>query len=179
MKTLALSSVLVLSLSGCLGGGLMPSGVNPTLGCSQITGCQQKDFYLPGKGYWAPKPMFKQKATLGAIGGAALGAALGKDPLSSAVYGVVGLVVGYTVGDTIDKVDQMHAAMMITRSFDTNTSVSWQNPKGNFTVKNTPTKTIGTCRQFVTDIIANGNPIQMRGTACRNDKGQWIMKEAY
>ena len=82
MKRLLLSSVLALSLSGCL----MPSGINPTLGCSPITGCQAKDYYLPGKGVWAPKKTVGQKAMIGAVGGAAggpVGALLG------AAFGVV------------------------------------------------------------------------------------------
>jgi surface antigen len=180
MKTLLLSSVLALSLSGCF----MPSGINPTLGCSPITGCQQKDFYLPGKGYWAPKqPMLQKKSTYTALGGAAIGATLASDPVSGAIYGVVGLVVGYIVGDTIDKVDQIHAAMAINYSFNNNTSVTWQNPRGNFIVKNTPTRTTGSstkpCREFITDIIVNGKQKQMRGTACLTPKGEWEMKEVY
>ena len=55
----------------------MPSGINPTLGCSPITGCQAKDYYLPGKGVWAPKKTVGQKAMIGAVGGAAAGAYLG------------------------------------------------------------------------------------------------------
>ena len=72
MKTLLLSSALILSLSGCL----LPSGINPTLGCNPITGCQSKDYYLPGKGVWSPKQSFN-KSMIGAVGGAAAGAALG------------------------------------------------------------------------------------------------------
>ena len=175
MKRLLLSTVLTLSLSGCL----LPSGVNPTLGCSPFTGCQQKDFYLPGRGYWAPKPMFKQKATYATIGGAALGASLGKDPVTAAVYGTIGLVIGYVIGDTIDKVDQLHAAMAINQSFNRGEPVSWRNKKGNFSVTNTPAALYGVCREFITDMVVNGENKQMRGTACKNNKGEWIMKEAY
>jgi len=175
MKSLLLSTAVALSLSGCF----MPSGINPSLGCSPFTGCQQKDFYLPGRGYWAPKPMFQQKATYGALGGAALGASLGKDPATAAIYGVLGLVVGYTIGDTIDKVDQMHAAMAINHSFNNNTPVTWQNQKGNFSLTNTPKKVNGICREFVTDMVINGKDKQMRGTACKNYKGEWVMKETY
>ena len=158
----------------------MPSGINPTLGCSPLTGCQEKDYYLPGKGYWAPKqPMLQKKSTYGALGGAAIGASLGKDPVSAAVYGVVGLVIGFQVGDTIDKIDQLHAAMAINHSFNNNTPIKWTNPKGNFSVTNIPKKVNGVCREFVTDIVVNGDSRQMRGTACKNVKGEWIMKEAY
>ncbi len=70
MKRLLLSSVLALSLSGCF----MPSGINPTNGCNPVTGCTAKDYYLPGKGVWAPKKTVGKKAMYGAIGGAAAGA---------------------------------------------------------------------------------------------------------
>ena len=52
----------------------MPSGINPTLGCSPLTGCTEKDYYLPGKGVWAPKQSGFSKAKMGAIGGAIGGA---------------------------------------------------------------------------------------------------------
>ena len=118
MKRLLLSSVLVLSLSGCL----VPSGVNPSLGCSPITGCTSKDYYIPGKGVWAPKPKFGKKATFGAVGGAALGAALGagKSPLTTAAYSVACLVIGHEVGSHFDKVDQIYATTLLKQTLSTN-----------------------------------------------------------
>ena len=88
MKTVLLSSVLAFSLSGCL----MPSGINPTLGCSPITGCTSKDYYIPGRGVWAPKQSSFTKAKIGAVGGAVTGAYLGRgDPFMSAAGAVVGV----------------------------------------------------------------------------------------
>ncbi|SVC83350.1 uncharacterized protein METZ01_LOCUS336204, partial [marine metagenome] len=89
---------------------MAPSGVNPSLGCSPFNGCTSKDYYLPGKGVWAPKQKFGPKATIGAVIGAGAGAYVGGrggSPLSTAVGSVVGLVLGYQVGATFDKVDQM------------------------------------------------------------------------
>ncbi len=179
MKRLLLSTVLTLSLSGCL----MPSGINPTLGCSPITGCQQKDFYLPGKGVWAPKDNIFTKAKFGAIGGAAIGASMGKDPVSAALYGVVGLVVGYSLGDTMDKVDQLYAAKMMENSMNLNAngvSSSYSNPKNNLKVTNTPISNSGVCRQFITDVLVSGEQRKMKGTACKiNSTGEWELKDLY
>jgi hypothetical protein len=51
VKNFLIHSALVLSLGGCTIGGL-PSGIAQN-GCNPITGCQSKDYYLPGKGVWA------------------------------------------------------------------------------------------------------------------------------
>ena len=91
MKTSRLLSVIActLGLSGCF----LPSGVNPTLGCSPILGCTERDYYLPGKGVWAPKPVtFGKKAQIGAVVGTALGTYVGRgqDPLTIAALAVGG-----------------------------------------------------------------------------------------
>ena len=67
----------------------MPSGINPSLGCSAVTGCTSEDYYIPAKGVWASKESFWStdvtKAKIGAVGGVVIGAALGSgDPLLSA-----------------------------------------------------------------------------------------------
>ena len=100
----------------------MPSGINPSLGCSPITGCTAKDYYIPGKGVWAPKPKFGKKATFAAIGGAALGAAAGagKSPLTAVAYSVAGLVIGHEIGAHFDKVDQIYATTLLRQTLSTN-----------------------------------------------------------
>ena len=71
-----LRSLLIVSLvalSGCAGvGGLAPSGVMD-YGCEPK--CDSGDFYIPGKGHWAPQKRML-KADYSAIGGSAIGAAL-------------------------------------------------------------------------------------------------------
>ena len=108
MKTLLLSSTLVLSLSGCLG-GVYALWYKPHSRVFPITGCTSKDYYIPGRGVWAPKNNTINKAKIGAIAGAGLGAMVGsgKSPLTVAAYSVAGLVVGHTVGAHFDKVDQI------------------------------------------------------------------------
>ena len=176
MKRLLLSSVLALSLSGCL----MPSGVNPTLGCSPITGCTAKDYYLPGKGVWAPKRTVGQKAMIGAVGGAAAGAYLGGgDPMTSAALGIIGLVLGHEVGAMFDKVDEMHATMKLASALDNNPNGVYNHySRGNVAVRSKPTATNGSCREFETDVMVGDISRKMKGTACKIN-GEWELKELY
>ena len=180
MKNLLLSSVVVFSLSGCF----MPSGINPSLGCSPITGCQSKDYYLPGRGVWAPKPMFSKKATFGAMGGAVAGAYLGAqsgDPLIAAAGSVAGLVIGYEVGDHFDKVDQMYATMLLRQSLNNNKDgevSTWSNPNKPIVVTAAPVATNGNCREFVSDVHVEKETRQIRGTACM-ENNEWTLKELY
>lgn len=178
MRTLLLSSALILSLSGCL----LPSGINPTLGCSPLTGCTAKDYYLPGKGVWAPKQSFN-KATIGAVGGTLIGAALGSggDPLTAAAYSVAGLVIGHEVGATLDKIDQIHATMLLRQSLSNNANgqvSTWTNPDKQVAVTAAPIATNGNCREFVTTVQVKKSQRKMKGTACM-ENNEWVLKELY
>ena len=179
LRNLLLSTVCVLSLSGCL----MPSGINPTLGCSPLTGCTEKDYYLPGKGVWAPKQSGFSKAKMGAIGGTLIGAAVGSggDPLVAAAYAVGGLVIGHEIGAHLDKVDELHANMLLQRSLHYNAngqSAVLNNPKTETVVTHTPVTTNGNCREFETSITVKNTQKVMRGTACKKN-GDWYLKEVY
>jgi surface antigen len=183
MKPLLLNSVLVLSLSGCLGGGLMPSGINPTLGCSPILGCTSKDYYIPGRGVRAPKSNGITKSNIGAIAGAGLGAmaGAGKSPVVAAAYSVAGLVVGYTVGDHFDKVDQIHATMLLKQTLSNNSDgqmSNWTNNKKGFVVTQGPVATKGNCREFVSNVAVGKEFRKLRGTACLENK-VWALKNIY
>ena len=50
-----------------------PSGIAYN-GCGSH--CTSKDYYLPGKGVWAPEPKFKGKSRAGAVIGSVLTGAL-------------------------------------------------------------------------------------------------------
>ena len=178
MRTLLLSSALILSLSGCL----LPSGINPTLGCSPLTGCTAKDYYLPGKGVWAPQQSFN-KSMFGAAGGAAAGAALGSKsgPLVAAAYSVVGLVLGHEIGATFDKVDQMYATMTLRSALNNNANgqvSTWTNPDKQVAVTAAPIATNGNCREFVTTVQVKKSQRKMKGTACMINN-EWVLRELY
>ena len=163
----------------------MPSGINPSLGCSPIIGCQSKDYYLPGRGVWAPEPMFGRKATFGAMGGAVTGAYLGAqsgDPLIAATMSVVGLVIGHEVGAHFDKVDQMYATMTLREALNNNQDGQhsmWKSPnKETVYGSSAPVATNGNCREFVSYVQDGNEPLQIRGTACM-ENNEWVLKELY
>ena len=178
MKTVLLSSILAFSLSGCL----MPSGINPTLGCSPITGCTSKDYYLPGKGVWAPDQSSFTKAKMGAIGGAATGAYMGRgDPLTSAAGAVVGMVVGHEIGAHFDKVDQIYATVLLKQTLSTNNNgemSTWGKPEKNFSVTQGPVATNGNCKEWISKVTVGQELRNIKGTACFENH-EWIMKEIY
>ncbi len=178
MKKLLLSSVLVVSLSGCL----MPSGVNPSLGCSPITGCTSKDYYLPGKGVRAPRQNFGPKAKIGAVvgtvGGSMIGASTG-DPFITAAGAVGGLVLGYSIGDTMDKVDEIHATINLRNALNNNPDgvySTYKNPNKRVTVVAAPVSTNGNCRTFENIQIVGDTQKKITGRACKVN-GEWVLKE--
>ena len=177
MKTVLLSSILAFSLSGCL----MPSGINPNLGCSPITGCTSKDYYIPGRGVWAPEQSIT-KAKIGAVGGALTGAYLGRgSPLTSAAGAVVGMAVGYEVGGHFDKVDQIHATLLLRQTLTHNTNAqmsTWENPEKGFSVTQGPVATNGNCKEFISKVTVGKELRNIKGTACL-ENNQWVMKEVY
>ncbi len=173
--------MMLVLLTGCAGlGGFAPSGVRD-YSCEPM--CNSGDFYIPGKGHWAPEKQML-KADYGAISGSAIAAALASstdDPLIVASAAVVGLVVGHGVGNTLDKIDQIHATMVLRDSLNYNRdgqSSTWYHPTKNVVVNAMPTVTNGDCREFVTDVQVDKNIKKMRGTACL-DNNEWKLKEIY
>ena len=177
MKNLLLSSTIVLSLSGCL----LPSGINPTLGCSPVTGCTSKDYYIPGRGVWAPEQSIT-KAKIGAVGGAVTGAYLGRgSPLTSAAGAVVGLAVGHEIGAHFDKVDRLYATMLLrqTLTYNKNGEMStWGKPEKGFSVTQGPVATSGNCKEWISKVTVGKELRNVKGTACL-ENNEWVMKEIY
>ena len=95
---------LSLGISGCsrIPFPNVPSGVAYN-GCGSY--CSSKDYYLPGKGVWAPEPKFKGMSRAGAVTGSVLMTILtnNSDPLVSAAAAAGGLLAGYTIGNDLDK----------------------------------------------------------------------------
>ena len=95
---------LSLGISGCsrIPFPNVPSGVAYN-GCGSY--CSSKDYYLPGKGVWAPEPKFKGMSRAGAVTGSVLMTILtnNSDPLVSAAAAAGGLLVGYTIGNDLDE----------------------------------------------------------------------------
>ena len=173
--------MIMLLMTGCAGiGGFAPSGL---MDYSCEPHCTSKDYYIPSKGHWAKKKTMK-KADYGALGGSAIGAAIASstnDPLIIATAAVTGLVVGHGVGTTLDKIDELHAAMVLTNSLSYNNNgenTSWKHPNKNLVVNAMPINQNGQCREFITSVQVESRLREMRGTACLNN-GEWELKEIY
>ena len=173
--------MIMLLMTGCAGiGGFAPSGL---MDYSCEPHCTSKDYYIPSKGHWAKKKTMK-KADYGALGGSAIGAAIASStnaPLIIATAAVTGLVVGHGVGTTLDKIDELHAAMVLTNSLSYNNNgeiTSWKHPNKNLVVNAMPINQNGQCREFITSVQVDSQLKEMRGTACLNN-GEWELKEIY
>ena len=124
----------------------------------------------------------QQGALGGAAGGALLGQAIGRDTEATLIGAAVGGMLGYIVGNEMDKFDkrQLNQAYEFTPSGKT---TSWQNPdSGNvyqvtpqpaYTHPNNPQRP---CRQAEILAVIDGKTEKTYTTACRNDAGQWVLR---
>ena len=181
MRTVLLSSLVIIFLGGCnITGGMGPSGL-VTNGCGN--NCTSEDYYLPGRGVWADDtPM--NKAKIGAFGGTILGVVMthsSGDPLLISAAAIAGMYVGHEVGATFDKIDEMYATMLLAQSLTLNDNMqssTWKNPNKDVVVNAMPISTEGECREFVTSVQVGKKLEQMRGTACLINN-EWELKEIY
>ena len=172
---LLLSSILL--LNGCSGVKHVPSGIAYN-GCGSH--CTSKDYYLPGKGVWAPEPKFKGKSRAGAVIGSVLTGALirSDSPIAKGFAVATGLVVGYGIGSHLDKVDEIHANMIMQQSLNNNAqgqTTTWT-PNNNFAMSVTPQSSMNQCRKFNTTVQSNGTIKIVNSIACRQSDGQWNLR---
>ena len=155
-----------------------PSGISYN-GCGLK--CTSKHYYLPSKGVWAPEPKFKGKSRAGAVIGSVLTGALiqSDSPLAKGFAVATGLVVGYGIGSHLDKVDEIHANMIVQQSLNNNAqgqTTTWT-PNNNFAMSVTPQSSMNQCRKFNTTVQANGTIKIVNGIACRQSNGKWNLRE--
>ena len=116
------------------------------------------------------------------VGGAVTGAYLGRgDPMTATAGAVVGMFLGHEIGAMFDKVDQIHATMLLRQTLSNNTNgqmSTWSNPDKGFAVTQGPVATRGNCREFVSKVAVGKQLRNIRGTACL-ENNEWIMKEVY
>lgn len=125
------------------------------------------------------------KTAIGAAGGAALGGLIAGaahgNPAAIAASVIGGGLVGGMVGNMLDERDKRLAAEAAHRALETapaGTTVAWQNPDTGHSGAVTPTRTYQTtsgtyCREYQQSVTMDGQPEQVRGTACRQSDGSW------
>ena len=151
-----------------------PSGISYN-GCG--LNCTSKHYYLPGKGVWAPEPVYRGKSRFGAVLGSLTSAILmrNNDPLVVGLATGGGMLLGYSIGSYLDKIDQIHASMIINQSLNNNQqgqTTTWS-PNNNFSMNVTPQSNMSQCRKFNTTVQSNGTIKIVNSIACRQPNGQW------
>ena len=116
-------------------------------------------------------------AATGAGVGAAAGNVLTQGSLVGTLFGaVVGAAIGADIGRQMDAEDREQAAYALEHS-ETGETHEWVNPDTGREYEWTPTRTYegaeGPCRDFVMLTSIDGEPAEIRGTACRAPDGTW------
>lgn len=121
---------------------------------------------------------------LGAGTGALLGAQVGKGQgniVAVAIGTLAGALLGQEIGRSLDSADQMAMERNAQYSLEntrTNQTTTWRNPdSGNYGAI-TPVETYQTsqgqyCREYLQEVIIDGEPQRAYGTACRQPDGSW------
>ncbi len=128
------------------------------------------------------------KATVGALGGAALGGWAGSNIgngsgqlAATAAGALIGAVLGYGVGESLDRVDRLYAERTAYDALEHNPSGAtsgWSNPDTGHHGTITPAPAYQTatgqyCREYQTTITVGGHVQEGYGTACRQPDGSW------
>ncbi len=115
----------------------------------------------------------------GAVGGV-LGANVGDGSgKTAAIIGgtLIGAIIGGKIGADMDELDRRRAATTL-ETYPTGRTNSWQNPDSGANYNFTPTRTYETsgqpCREYDMEVYIDGRREIVKGTACRNSRGEWI-----
>ena len=129
---------------------------------------------------------------VGALGGAVVGGFLGSKvgkgtgKLAATGAGVlVGGFLGNELGRRLSCKDQEMATTTAQKSLETQPTgeqIAWKNPDTGNSGTVTPVRTYyqadGTpCRDFQQIVTADGETVQLEGTACRQKNGTWVVQQ--
>lgn len=117
---------------------------------------------------------------IGGVIGRQFGKGDGRDAMT-VIGAIAGGMIGGKVGRELDQEDRRKVSQTL-ESTPNHQKVAWNNPDTNTDYKFTPVnkyegKVNGTrtvCRDYVMDAWIDGQMQQVRGRACKNNKGQWI-----
>lgn len=124
----------------------------------------------------------QQGAVGGAVGGALIGQAIGRSTEATLIGAAVGTMLGYIVGNEMDKYDRQQLNYAYERG-PSGQPMSWVNPDSGRNYQVTPQPAYHhpqynqTCRQAEIQAVIDGRPQTTYTTACRNQHGQWVLRE--
>ena len=126
-----------------------------------------------------------KKGQAGTVGGAAAGALLGQmigqDTEATLVGAAIGGLLGYIVGNEMDKSDKKQLMNVYNRAPSRQVS-SWINPDTGHQFRVVPEpaftdpRTDRICRKAEITAIIDGVPQKTYSTACRDEYGNWHLK---
>ncbi|MCC5796349.1 MAG: glycine zipper 2TM domain-containing protein [Methylophaga sp.] len=119
-------------------------------------------------------------AGVGGVAGGVLGSNVGGGSgRTAAIIGgtLLGAMIGGHIGGEMDELDRRRARDALENS-PTGYQTSWRNPDSGAQYNVTPTRTYesstGPCREYEMDVYIDGQRDVVKGTACRNARGEWI-----
>ena len=121
-------------------------------------------------------------AGIGGVGGALVGQAIGRNTEATLIGAAVGTMLGYIVGNEMEKYDrrELNHAYEYGPSGQT---TSWQNPDTSHSYQVTPQPAYASpsnpqapCRSAEILATIDGKTQKTYTTACRNNAGQWELK---
>ena len=126
----------------------------------------------------------QQQAIAGSVIGGAIGHQFGKGDGKHAmtiVGAIVGGMIGGNAGRQLDQRDRQKVAQTL-ETTPNYQKVAWNNPDTNTQYTFTPVnkyegKVNGSrtqCRDYVMDAWIDGRMQQVKGRACKNNRGQWV-----
>jgi surface antigen len=124
-----------------------------------------------------------QRGTItGGLVGGAVGNQIGdgKGRVAAIIIGtLIGAALGNQVGTKMDVADRMQEQAALENN-RTNQASSWVNPDTQTEYSVTPQRTYvassgKTCREYTTTVYIEGRAETGKGTACRNQAGEWVI----
>ena len=117
-------------------------------------------------------------AVIGGVAGSQVGGGSGRT--AAIITGsILGGFIGSSIGKSMDDVDRMKANQAL-ETMPTGRSSKWINPDSGNSFEVTPSKTMSDehrpCREYTMNSTIDGQPEFVKGTACRNDNGEWIQQ---
>lgn len=117
---------------------------------------------------------------VGGVAGGVLGSNIGGGTgRTAAIIGgtILGAMIGGHIGSEMDELDRRRTYETFENT-PTGRSNSWNNPDTGAQYTVTPTRTYdsqsGPCREYEMDAYIDGKREVVKGTACRNSRGEWI-----
>lgn len=118
--------------------------------------------------------------TVGGVAGGVLGSNIGdgKGRTAAIIAGsLLGAALGSHIGAEMDELDRRRANDAL-ETYPTGRTSSWNNPDTGAQYSVTPTRTYQQnsqpCREYEMDVYIDGQRDVVKGTACRNARGEWV-----